>query len=315
MHIKYHEVARLPELVERSDILGVVFFGETPAWRGQAPCLSVPLGSRRPGLCEVLYGGPAMTGDVAGVRYAHDGHWLFAGLSVADDSDIAHAAVAAYERLLGVLKGLGYPCLIRAWQYFPDIHGDEGGLERYRQFNRGRHRALSPYLAHGGLRPAATCIGSAGPGLVIYALARATPGTPIENPRQVAAYHYPEIYGPQAPDFVRAMKVEENGQQMLWISGTAAIVGHESQEPGDLAAQVRETCRNLDTLVEHAGLGQDARAVATKIYVRGQGEVGELPGFWRSSQVLVLQGDICRTELAIEIEAVVAAGRSLAVEA
>lgn len=308
MHIEYHEVTRLPELEERSDILGIVCFGEAPAWQGMAPCLSVPLPPQQPGLCEVLYGGQATTGEVEGVRYAYDRQWLFATLSVPDDRGVCPAAVDAYGRLLRVAEGLGYPCLIRAWQYFSDIHGDEGGLERYRQFNRGRHLALAPYLAHGGLRPAATCVGSAGPGLVIYVLARTTPGTPVENPRQIAAYRYPEAYGPQAPDFVRAMKVEENGQQILWISGTAAIVGHESREPGDLAAQARETFVNLDRLVEHAGLGPSARALLSKIYIRGQGDMGDLPAFWRRSPVLVLQGDICRSELAIEIEAVISAG-------
>lgn len=305
MHIRYHPSARLAELEENKDLLAVIAYGEQPAWRGACPCLYLPLRIHSPALCEILVGGAdAVYGEAGSVRYAHDGEWLFATTTIAERGALQESAAECYERILETIDRLGYPYLIRAWQHFPDIHGPEAGLERYRQFNQGRHRALAPYLAAGGVRPAATCVGCAGPGLTLYVLAHLRPGVPIENPRQIAAYRYPQAYGPQPPDFVRAMKVEDTDGCSLWISGTAAIVGHESRAPGDLTAQMRETCANLDAVVAQAGFGSEAKVVASKVYVRGGGAPG-LPGVWGDAPVLYLQGDICRAELAIEIEALV----------
>ncbi len=306
MQIRYHPSARLDELKERPDLLAVISYGEKVAWRGACPRLFIPLAAHPPGLCEIMVGGPASYGEVGLVRYAHDGEWLFAALTTAEQGVFQDIVADSYDRILETMDRLGYPCLIRAWQHFPDIHRIEGGLERYRQFNRGRHRALGPYLAAGGVRPAATCVGSTGPGLTIYVLARRRPGIPIENPRQIAAYRYPAIYGPQPPDFVRAMKVEDADGWSLWISGTAAIVGHESRAPGDLAAQMRETFTNLDAVVTQAGFGPQAKVVATKVYLRA-GTAAMLPGMWQDAPVLYLRGDICRAELAVEIEALVRA--------
>lgn len=304
MQIRYHPSARLAELEGRPDLLAVVCYGEKPAWRGACPCLSLPLAADPPGLCEIMTAGPATYGEVGPVRYAHDGEWLFAAITTAEHGIFRDLVAASYDRILETTDRLGYPCLIRTWQHFPDIHRNDDGLERYRQFNCGRHRALAPYLAGGGLRPAATCVGSAGSGLTIYALARQRPGIPIENPRQVAAYRYPTSYGPQPPDFVRAMKVEDTDGESLWISGTAAIVGHESRAPGDLAAQMRETLANLDAVVAQTGWDSKAQVVATKVYLRA-GTTATLSGMWQEAPVLYLRGDICRSELAVEIEALV----------
>lgn len=304
MQIRYHPSARLTELEARPDLLAVVCYGEKPAWRGACPCLSLPLAAHPPGLCEIMIGGPAAYGEAGSVRYAHDGEWLFAAITIAEEGIFQDLVADSYDRILETIDRLGYPCLIRTWQHFPDIHKIDVGLERYRQFNCGRHRALVPYLAAGGLRPAATCVGSKGAGLTIYALARQRPGIPIENPRQIAAYRYPASYGPQPPDFVRAMKVEDAEGWSLWISGTAAIVGHESRAPGDLAAQMRETVANLDAVVAQAGCGPKVQVVATKVYLRAE-TTARLSGMWQEAPALYLRGDICRSELAVEIEALV----------
>lgn len=309
MHISYYAADRRAALEHRCDILGVVGYGTTTAWQGRAPYVAVALAPAGPPVYEVIAGGRVLSAVRDGVHYAHDGEWLFAAVAVGACERIAVAAAEAYGRILRIAEGEGYGYLIRAWQYFPDIHAPDEGLERYRQFNRGRHRALEGYLAQGGIRPAATCIGTSGGALTLHVLARRTPGTAIENPRQVCAYRYPDTYGPQPPDFVRAMKVVGDGREWLWISGTAAIIGHESQAPGDLEAQARETFANLDTLVACADLGDDRQVLAVKVYVRGHDQVlPPWPQPWKTAPVLTLRGDICRSELALEIEAVVVGG-------
>ncbi len=311
MRIFYHPAERLSEIEDRRDVLGVVGYGTAEpqrAWCGQAPYVGVALEPHGPRVCEVITGATVKPDARHDVRYAHDGEWLFAATEVPASGAIEAAAVSAYGRLLQVADEEGYGCLIRAWQYFPDIHGMEEGLERYRQFNRGRHLVLEGHLARGGVRPAATCIGTRAGYLTVYMLTRRAPGVVIENPRQISAYRYPETYGPRPPDFVRAMKVASEGGEWLWISGTAAIVGHESRAPGDMEAQMQETFANLDTVVASAGLGEDRRVAAIKIYVRGGAPSPALPRPWASAPVLILTGDICRSELLIEIEAVVTAG-------
>ena len=309
MRISYYPADRRVELEGRDDILGVVGYGVTTAWQGRAPYVATALVPTGPPVYEVIAGGPAVSALRDGVRYAYDDEWLFAAVTLGAGGSIASVAAEAYGSILRVAEDEGYGNLIRAWQYFPDIHAADEGLERYRQFNRGRHQALEGYLARGGLRPAATCIGTRAGDLTLHVLARRTPGIAIENPRQVCAYRYPDTYGPRPPDFVRAMKVAGGPREWLWISGTAAIVGHESQAPGDLEAQARETFTNLDAVVACAGLGAQPRVLAAKVYVRGQGAVlPPWPGSWRSAPTLILRGDICRAELALEIEAVVVGG-------
>ena len=309
MRISYYPLDRREELEGRGDILGVVGYGIEAAWRGRAPYIATALAPMGPPMYEVIAGAPAISVIREGVHYAHDGEWLFASVALAARDAMASVAAEAYGRILRVAEGEGYGYLIRAWQYFPDIHATDEGLERYRQFNRGRHRALEAYLARGGLRPAATCIGAPRGDLTLHVLARRVPGIAIENPRQVSAYRYPDIYGPRPPDFVRAMKVASAGREWLWISGTAAIVGHESQAPGDREAQARETFANLDALVACAGLGADRQVLAVKAYMRDPDDARlSWPRPWRTAPALTLRGDICRSELALEIEAVVAGG-------
>jgi chorismate lyase/3-hydroxybenzoate synthase len=88
--------------------------------------------------------------------------------------------------------------------------------------------------------------------LQIYFLAGAHPPTHLGNPRQVNAYEYPTIYGPRSPSFARATLCRSDSATHLFISGTASVVGHQSQHVGSADLQALETVTNLRALVEHA---------------------------------------------------------------
>ena len=106
---------------------------------------------------------------------------------------------------------------------------DRHGLERYRQFNIGRQDAfLDSHRGATGNVPAASAIGLAGGPLSVAFLAGATPALAVENPRQVSAYLYPADYGPRSPTFSRAVRATLSGQEALFVSGTASIVGHRT---------------------------------------------------------------------------------------
>src|SRR5579863_900316 len=111
-------------------------------------------------------------------------------LAIAERTPLYEATERAYREILGALDALGYPHLIRVWNYVPEINRDTHGTERYRQFNSARQAAL---LASGrattGNVSAACALGAAAGGpLVVYFLASHTAPTFIENPRQISAY-------------------------------------------------------------------------------------------------------------------------------
>jgi chorismate lyase/3-hydroxybenzoate synthase len=131
----------------------------------------------------------------------------------------------------------------------------------------------------------------------------------VENPRQVSAWRYPRQYGPSAPTFARAMHAPTCPPQ-LYISGTAAIVGHTSHHPEDLAAQLNETLANLDSLLDAAGSTPSLGAMSPlKVYVRHASDVPAVRELLRARlgdkvPLVLLQGDVCRRELLLEIDGV-----------
>src|SRR5690606_8695476 len=112
--------------------------------------------------------------------------------------------------------------------------------------------------------------------------------------------------------FSRAALVYPPGQEVLFISGTASIVGHRSLHDGDVHAQSHETLDNIAAVLAEANrvslagrFGLDG--MSYRAYVRHaehfdavrrvlQERCGDAPAIY-------LQADVCRVELLVEIEA------------
>jgi chorismate lyase/3-hydroxybenzoate synthase len=228
-----------------------------------------------------------------------------------------HTTQAAYRDLLQQLRALGFPFLWRIWNYFPGINDEQAGLERYRRFCIGRHQALAGSLTDfPDSLPAGTAVGTRSGHLQIYALAGTRPVTHLGNPRQVDAYDYPISYGPCSPSFARATVYRSDSHAQLFIAGTASIVGHESQHRGLPDQQSRETVVNLHALIDHAEHfqpsveGNRQHRSFLKVYVRNLEHLDSIRNALQdplllSSQVLFLQGDLCRRELLVEIEGLI----------
>jgi chorismate lyase/3-hydroxybenzoate synthase len=261
---------------------------------------------------------PVSFRDEDGLQLASNGELLMLAMQLpgSDETGLDELAYSAYRRLLERARLAGFPHLLRAWNYFPGINEPQGGLERYRQFCIGRHRAFSE--AHANFRqalPAASAVGTRSGPLQVQILASPRPGLHFENPRQVSAYNYPEAYGPRSPAFARATLDASELGGTLYIAGTASIVGHASEHVGDPTAQTLEVERNLDALLSHIrqGTASAGRRVARwnslKVYVRDPAHamlVREHLQPWLPSEarVMYLQGDICRRELLVEVEGV-----------
>jgi len=247
------------------------------------------------------------------IRYQYCDQFLFGSLLLEEAAfpDLAHASSYAYQQIRSCLEVSGFPALLRMWNYFPRINLELEGMERYRSFCIGRHQVLGGWHFPQAQLPAATAVGSLGEGLLIYFLAAKKPGMQIENPRQVSAFHYPEQYGPRSPAFSRATMTDWHH---LYISGTASIVGHESRHSNDLLAQLEETLNNMRMIIDraHQKHGLACKTIndlsLLRVYLRHPDDSERLAAELKQrvggkTQIQMLQGDICRSDLLLEIEA------------
>jgi chorismate lyase / 3-hydroxybenzoate synthase len=262
------------------------------------------------------------TADTCGAAWAHGEQYAMVALSVDEaDGNIEAAAEHAYQRLITCVRPSGHPYLLRIWNYFPAINEGDGDAERYRRFCVGRARGVDG--AFNDPPPAATAIGaSEATGKVqVIALCSRAPAIALENPRQTPAYRYPREFGPVSPGFSRGALLDADGAQpRLLASGTASIVGHVSQHVGDVGAQLRESLANLQALLDE-GSARSGRTFslegceALRVYLREPADLAEAQSVIGASalpadRAVYLHGDVCRRELAVELEGVFsAAGR------
>jgi chorismate lyase/3-hydroxybenzoate synthase len=223
---------------------------------------------------------------------------------------------------------------VRFWNYLPAIHEPmDERRDRYMVFNAGRFTALSEWFGGADMLPArlpaASGVGHGGDDLEIHCLAFDHPCQAIENPRQIPAFRYSQRYGPLPPCFARATVVRDpagaDGERrpLLVVAGTASIRGEQSVHQGNLAAQLQETAMNLRALIGAAearadsGSGQSAVASADPLasfldlcayYVRRQDatliESYVRENFGTVAHLQMVQADICRADLLVEIEGI-----------
>jgi chorismate lyase / 3-hydroxybenzoate synthase len=251
--------------------------------------------------------GEITCGREGDLRWSRGGGWLYAAVECEEAAfgGPEGAATHAYQLLSAFVASAPECHVQRIWNYLGAINTGPGDDERYKQFCTGRINGMGEVFAKGF--PAASAIGHhASKGLLqVYLMATDRAGTRVENPRQVSAWEYPRQYGRTPPSFARATFLPAN--DVLAISGTAAVVGHASAHAGDLAAQLAETRRNLDALLAHGGAPEGFNAQAPlKAYVRHREDAAAVKAFadahWPEAPLLIVHGDICREELLVEID-------------
>ena len=325
MTLQFHTHASPPARRSGSELggalLGRQVYAPVPGLPIQTICAPL-LGADRAAVEETwLRASPSRHGVSEGIAWRRADDILFGVITldesefaaVADRPPLQAASEAAYRRIFRLLDAQKLTHLWRVWNYMADINAETHGLERYRQFNIGRREA---FIAHQrsaiGNVPAACAIGLAEGPLSIAFLAGQVPAVPFENPRQVSAYHYPAEYGPRAPTFSRAALVHPPGQEILFVSGTAAIVGHRTVHPGDVAGQCREAMANVAAVVAEVNRSAHSRAFSLdelvyRVYVRHATDFplirDTLAPQLAGATVLYVQADICRGDLLLEIEA------------
>jgi chorismate lyase/3-hydroxybenzoate synthase len=294
-------------------LLGVIRFGDGSAAASRSPSISIPMPPLVAGRdAEFWFAeGAVHRGPLGNVQTAATDDVLFGALVSQEGLGLVDATRTAYHDLVTAARTAGYPNLLRVWNHVAGINDDSSGLERYKEFSRGRAEALEQLgYRLGDDLPAASAVGSGGDGVRIHFLAARTAGVQIENPRQVSAYAYPERYGPRSPSFARATLVPWGDGRTLFVSGTASILGHETVHGGDVRAQLEETLRNMQAILDRARIGSLTSFSTVKVYLRDGDDLPRLrdrvaEAFGGDGKVLYLQADICRRELLVEIEGIV----------
>jgi chorismate lyase / 3-hydroxybenzoate synthase len=216
--------------------------------------------------------------------------------------------------------------LYRIWQYVPYINQETHGLENYKSFCKGRSHAFQTFYGKNFevTLPSASAVGINDNQFVMYFIAGKQKGFYLENPEQISAYRYPQQYGPRSPSFARGTLISQSGKRVGYLSGTASIKGHESVTLGSITDQLFTTVDNLSLVCEQMGLGAERQSYGNlmpdplhhdrsfKVYLKHAKDVAgvsalfpKLIGATASDRIIYLQSDICRSELEIEIEAVI----------
>jgi chorismate lyase/3-hydroxybenzoate synthase len=242
--------------------------------------------------------------------------WLAGCVARSTELPLEAPTLQLYRDLLDIV-GDGQP-IYRIWNYLPDINGKTGGLENYRWFNVGRHRAyyerfekkMSAHIS------AASAVGMDGHKLALAFIAGDAPGRGVENPEQLPAYRYPSAYGPKSPSFTRGSSANVDGTDTAFLSGTSSIKGHQTVGHGNLTSQFNTTIENIRIVAEQMGCPTAVSFSSPlrrhfKFYLRHQSDFqqardlfAQTVGEETAAGTVFLQADICRSDLALEIEGI-----------
>lgn len=299
------------QLLERDDVMAVIDFTGRSQINSDPRHVSTGLATIAPQDYKEVWTTthPVSSGQKGNLSWVTTGSCCFLSYFVAGNDNVQASYYEAYKDLLAFIHAEGYPHIQRVWNYLADINVGEGDDENYKLFCAGRHGAFMDADIPMTQFPAACAIGQYTQNGVVYLLASKIAGQHFENPRQMSAYRYPRQYGVASPSFARATLTSLPGQQQVFLSGTASVLGHETKHVDDPDMQLVETTDNIEALMHHVASHQDAESpepVLLKVYLRHRDLYLPCRRKLRESfgrvPILYLHGDICRRDLALEID-------------
>jgi len=249
--------------------------------------------------------------------------------SISGTAEQSHFAFGQMKRILQA-EGLFPHNIVRQWNYIPRItavNTEENDLKQhYQVFNDIRTVVYGNHDFKQGY-PAATGIGTNLGNVTIDFTAVSGSDklkiTPLSNPRQIDAHRYSqevligrsiaEIAQKGSPKFERAKVITAGDSGLIYISGTAAIVGQKTESAQDAAAQTLTTLENISLLISADNLAENNIQVAQdphpsyiRVYVKNKTDIPAVKkvcqDFLGDIPALYVVADICREDLLVEIE-------------
>jgi enamine deaminase RidA (YjgF/YER057c/UK114 family) len=256
--------------------------------------------------------------------------WAGGASSYRHTDDTRAAAEKAFDIMSAILRNehMTMDNIVRQWNYIGNILDMKDGLQNYQIFNEVRYEYYSKFRKVHNF-PAATGVGMKHGGVILdfYALAPAESVKilPVENPNQVNAYSYGQQVlkgsveqGKSAkhpPQFERALLIANNHDTVLYISGTASIIGQEIVGKDDIGKQTLVTIENIKRLADAQRL---SRLISNpvmfrgnyslfRVYIRNQNDFNTVRRIcsehFPQIPAVYIEADICRDDLLMEIEA------------
>lgn len=254
--------------------------------------------------------------DGADWNIYHNDQYLIASVpkQILSNNSIDIATEIAYSQIFKLTKSMDFPYLLRTWNYIPNITEvsvDESN--HYQLFCSGRTRAYDLFPRE-HVYPAATVVGTQQEGINIFFIASKSPGLGLENPQQISAFHYPEEYSKDPPLFSRAVIHRNDSQEIIFVSGTASILGHSTLHAGSVIKQLDVCLDNIRQLLITAAQKDQFQNIAItdmtqlKVYIKHSADFIPVREHLENvlgdcSAVCYVQGDLCRDNLLVEIEA------------
>ncbi len=248
---------------------------------------------------------------------------LIGNVQANQSSGCRQNAELVFTNLYEMFRGVNLPVssIIRQWNYVENILGFDGARQRYQEFNNIRAEFYGKNFEKNGY-PAATGIGMNRGGVIVEFVAvqsKNSKSVSLNNPRQVAAH----LYSPKVlvgkeqdikctPRFERAKYFELFGKKMIFISGTASIIGEKTIGAGDAVEQTRVTVQNIRQLYSDEILAGIAEKIPepkyghARIYVKNRKDFASIKRtfkkYFGNLPVVYIVADICREDLLVEIE-------------
>ena len=233
---------------------------------------------------------------------------------------------ACFNNLNGILSKFNfkYSDVLRQWNYIGNILKHEKQRneinQHYQIFNNFRSINYSNCNFESGY-PVATGIGTSIDECCIDVIAIKGNNFSIDaihNNQQIDAYCYSEsVLGglPQnslninsSPKFERARFFKSSLINLLFVSGTASIIGENTVCKGDIVGQTNTTISNIEVLLNQARslTGTSGSVLNYRAYVKRPDDCQKVKEICEDkfgcNKGIILIADICRDDLLVEIE-------------
>lgn len=226
---------------------------------------------------------------------------------VPDSKILGEACDDVFKKAQELLRheNLDFSNVIRQWNYIENITNVKSGQQNYQIFNEIRAKYYDEVNFSRGY-PAATGIGMSC-GLVnleLIATNHRVNISCVENEKQIPpSEHSGEVLykGNRPPKFSRGkLKNKE-----LYISGTASIIKQESQFPGLVEKQTNIAIENVKRVIRNAKKENNDFS-SFRVYVKYPEQeriiAASIKKELNTENFVLLETDICREELMVEIE-------------